>query len=406
MSSEMQTQYYHHGRFKVAGGILPDAVTAYRTYGDSKNPCIVFPTCYGGRLDSEQLGSFVSENIGIHVQTRCVETTNEDEENTENPLGTHLAQALNPEKYYIVTFALFSNGESSSPSNTKAPYNGPYFPAISYEDNVRAQHVVLAKKLGIEEVFAVIGFSMGAQQVIIVTFLSGPFSTEQSFVKAYYWGVMYPELVQRHLNFLLQSNDCTDFLSVSFVVICGSARTSPHNQCFIEGPKSALLASKDFDDGHYTSTPQHGIRAFGRAYSAWAYGQTWYRDKQYLYDGKYTDLNSFLREDWEAGFLDAWDANDMITLINTWQQGDVSLVRHGGDFQKCLSEIKPRALIMPCKTDLYFPPEDSEIEVSLMKKKADLFIIDSVWGHMAGGGSNSVDDAAIFSKIKEFFGSV
>jgi hypothetical protein len=35
-----------------------------------------------------------------------------------------------------------------------------------------------------------------------------------------------------------------------------------------------MLASKDFADGHYQSTPQHGIRAFGRVYSAWAYGQT------------------------------------------------------------------------------------------------------------------------------------
>lgn len=43
---------------------------------------------------------------------------------------------------------------------------------------------------------------------------------------------------------------------------------------FLEGPKAALAASKDFDDGHYTSVPQIGVRAFGRAYSAWAYGQT------------------------------------------------------------------------------------------------------------------------------------
>jgi hypothetical protein len=43
---------------------------------------------------------------------------------------------------------------------------------------------------------------------------------------------------------------------------------------FLEGPKAALVASKDFEGGHYTVTPQHGIRAFGRVYSAWAYGQT------------------------------------------------------------------------------------------------------------------------------------
>lgn len=48
----MSIQYDHHGRFRVAGGVVPDAVTAYCTYGDPKNPCMVFPTCYGGKLDS------------------------------------------------------------------------------------------------------------------------------------------------------------------------------------------------------------------------------------------------------------------------------------------------------------------------------------------------------------------
>lgn len=47
---ENQTQYYEHGRFKVAGGVLPNAITAYRTYGDPSNPCIVFPTCYGAKM--------------------------------------------------------------------------------------------------------------------------------------------------------------------------------------------------------------------------------------------------------------------------------------------------------------------------------------------------------------------
>lgn len=48
---------------------------------------------------------------------------------------------------------------------------------------------------------------------------------------------------------------------------------------FLEGPKAALVASKDFEDGHYHEPPQHGIRAFARVYCAWAYGQT----VRYLY---------------------------------------------------------------------------------------------------------------------------
>jgi homoserine O-acetyltransferase len=69
---------------------------------------------------------------------------------------------------------------------------------------------------------------------------------------------------------------------------------------------------------------------------------------------RYSDLQSFLREEWEAGFLAAWDANDMLSLLHTWQKGDVSTLRHDGNLAKCLSEIKSKGLIMPCKTDLYF----------------------------------------------------
>ncbi|PPQ97864.1 hypothetical protein CVT26_013033 [Gymnopilus dilepis] len=333
MSTQPPTQYHHHGRFHVAGGSLPDAVTAYRTYGDPTKPCIIFPTCYGGKLDSQLY--MVGEG-----------------------------KVMDPTKYFVVTFALFSNGESSSPSNTPAPYNGPYFPAVSYEDNIRAQYAVL-QKLGIKKVFAVIGFSMGGQQ-------------------AYHWPVMYPEVVER------------------YVVICGSARTSPHNICFLEGPKAALVASKDFYDGHYKEKAEQGIRAFARVYSAWAYGQTWFREHKYTFGGMYPDLATFLRERWEDRFSSNWDANDLITLLHTWQRGDISKIRHGGDLQVCLNGIQAKGLIMPSKTDLYFPPEDSVNELTSLTSTARLVVIDTVWGHTAGGGSNPEDDAFVQAEIKKF----
>ncbi|KAI0779487.1 homoserine O-acetyltransferase [Fomes fomentarius] len=336
MSPGSSVQFHHHGRFRIAGGVLPDAITAYRTYGDPANPCIVFPTCYGGRLDSQ-----------------------------DYMIGPD--KALDPTKYYIVTFALFSNGEPP-------PYNGPYFPAVSYEDNIRAQYAVLTTVLGIKKVLCVIGFSMGAQQ-------------------AYYWPVVYPDFVDK------------------FVVICGSARTSMHNKCFLEGPKAALVNSKDFEYGHYTKEPQFGIRAFGRAYSAWAYGQTWFREHGYLKGDTYASLEDFLRTEWEGGFLGTWDANDLITLLHTWQDGDVTLVGKGGQysaahnddgFASTLASIKAKGLIMPCKTDLYFPPEDSQIEMRLLNSGSKLVVIDSVWGHMAGGGANAQDDEFIKVEVRRF----
>jgi homoserine O-acetyltransferase len=51
-----------------------------------------------------------------------------------------------------------------------------------------------------------------------------------------------------------------------------------------------------------------------------------------------------------------------------------------------MQAIKAKALIMPAKTDLYFPPEDSEIEVQNMRPGiGELKVIPSIWGHWAGG---------------------
>jgi len=136
-------------------------------------------------------------------------------------------------------------------------------------------------------------------------------------------------------------------------------------------------------------------------YSAWAYGQTWFRQHQYLMNGTYSDLESFLRDRWEGRFLATWDANDMITLLRTWQAGDISKIRDGGDLQKTLSSITAKGLIMPCKTDLYFTPEDSQNEIALLKD-ARLVVIDSVWGHVAGGGGSEVDTAFIQKEVGKF----
>ena len=106
------------------------------------------------------------------------------------------------------------------------------------------------------------------------------------------------------------------------------------------------------------------------------YALQWFRQKLYLHGGKYSDLNIFLHAEWEEGFF-AWDANALLTLLETWQLGDVSNIDlhstldssldantlrnggsvsgGGGDLASVLGGIKAKGLIMPCKTDLYFP---------------------------------------------------
>lgn len=43
-------------------------------------------------------------------------------------------------------------------------------------------------------------------------------------------------------------------------------------------------------------------------------------------------------------------------MLQTWQNGDISKqVPYDGNFEKALASIRAKALVLPSKTDLYFP---------------------------------------------------
>ena len=257
-------------------------------------------------------------------------------------------RALDPERHFIVSIDLFGNALSSSPSNHPAPQEGPRFPRTTFFDNVACQHRLLTERLGIGRLALVTGWSMGGCQ-------------------SFQWGAQYPDMVDAILPF------------------CGSARTASHNIVFLEGVKAALCADAAWNGGDYTSQPVTGLKAFGRVYAGWAYSQTWYREEHYR-DLGFETLEDVLL-DWEADHAGNWDANNLLHKLWTWQKGDISAnERYGGDFGKALASITPRAIVMPCSTDLYFPPEDNEIEVASMPD-AELRVFQTVWGHCAASGN-------------------
>ncbi|KIW33555.1 uncharacterized protein PV07_00395 [Cladophialophora immunda] len=83
-------------------------------------------------------------------------------------------------------------------------------------------------------------------------------------------------------------------------------------------------------------------------------------------------------------------------------------LNHGpvkGDFVQALASIKAKVLVMPSRTDLYFPPEDSVEEVKHLRH-GELRVIETIWGHVAGGGGGSKQDTEfIKSCIRELLAS-
>ena len=88
--------------------------------------------------------------------------------------------------------------------------------------------------------------------------------------------------------------------------------------------------------------------------------------------------------DFVTSIFGTFDANDLLAMVATWQAADVGAhPNFEGDVKAALGAMSARALVMPCQTDLYFPPEDNELEVAAMPN-VTLSVIPSTWGHLAG----------------------
>ena len=154
---------------------------------------------------------------------------------------------------------------------------------------------LLTKHLGVRRIALIVGWSMAGMQ-------------------AYQWAAQYPEMVEAILPY------------------CASARCSPINHAFLDGPKAALQADAAWCEGEYGTPPERGLRAFGRVYVAWAYSAKFFRDGLYRQLG-FDSVEGLVR-DWELDHL-RWDANDLLAKIWTWQNADISdNAIYRGDFDR------------------------------------------------------------------------
>ena len=282
----------------------------------------------------ETHGRLAPARDNVVVFPTCFDGTDVDNEFLIGP-----GRALDPERWFVVVPNMLANGLSTSPSSAPEPFGGGRFPLVTHADNVALQARLLREHLGVERVQLALGWSMGGQQ-------------------AYHWAAMYPELVER------------------IAVLCGAARTAPHTFVFLEGMRSALGG---------------GLRAIARAWAGWALSQAWYRRAGWEEMG-YDSLEDFLVRYWEAMYERA-DAANLAAQIRTWQACDVGAAA-GAGYEETMRSIAARAVLMPGRTDLYFPPEDSEAEAALLRD-ARLAVIPSDWGHYAGGGHDPDDVAFI-----------
>ncbi|WP_417547846.1 alpha/beta fold hydrolase [Marinobacter segnicrescens] len=269
---------------------------------------------------------------------------------------------LDPERYCIVIPAMLGAGESSSPSNTRGDQGGAGFPRLTLYDNIALQKRLVDDVFGGASLALVAGWSMGGMQAL-------------------QWAAAWPDRVR------------------AVVASCCTAECSPHNWLFLEGVKAALKADPSFQEGRYNRPPEAGLRAFARVYAGWAYSQAFFRnggDKALGFESV-----EALLQFWEQDHL-AQDANDLLSVLDAWQRGSVGRFPGNRDnLPRALSRITMPARLLPCRTDLYFTVEDAGREAALMPG-ARLDVIESDWGHIAGGpGRNPAVMVQMFRAMTE-----
>ncbi len=132
-------------------------------------------------------------------------------------------KALDPARYFIVAIDAIGNGLTSSPSTSKAqPLDK--FPRFTIRDMVASQHAVLTQVLGLKEVLAVAGASMGGMQAL-------------------QWGVSHPGFMR------------------AIVAMTPMARTAPWSVAVNETCRAALMADPAWNGRHFTA--RAGARAGG-----------------------------------------------------------------------------------------------------------------------------------------------
>jgi homoserine O-acetyltransferase/O-succinyltransferase len=187
------------------------------------------------------------------------------------------------------------------------------------------------------------------------------------------------------------------------IVLCSSAKTAEHNKvcsspvcCAPSRPRPSISAAA-------ASLPSRSARcAIGHIYAGWALSQDFYRERLHLTALGAADLETYLKNDWEASFQKRRAADCYAQLV-AWLHSDISAgTLYNSDLAKALGAIKAKVLLMPSETDLYFRVADNALEMQHLAK-AKLLPIPSIWGHRGGNPSvNPTDKVFVKAAVRRW----
>ena len=260
-------------------------------------------------------------------------------------------KALDPDKYFIICTDAIGNGLTTSPSTSVAQPR-LRFPRFQIRDMVASQHRLLTEHLGLSHAVAVIGPSMGGMQTL-------------------QWGVSHPEFMD------------------GLVALVPLAKTPAWTVSVLEASRKAIMLDPAWQEGNYTSPPEHGIRLWRDILLLAARTPEINRDQ---FPHNQLDVLPWLQQT-ETSLIKAFDANDWIYQTWAYERHDVgSTPGFGGDTAKALQAIKAKTLILLGSKDLLNPEwEPQEAAKHIRNAKVVTIRPATVTGHAAAGGAFAAD---------------
>lgn len=268
---------------------------------------------------------------------------------------------IDTDKYFVIC-SNFLGGCSGTtgPSSVNPKTNKPYgmdFPIITIADMVKVQKLLL-DKLGVKQLLAVVGGSVGGMQVL-------------------QWTVDYPEFVK------------------AAIPIATTSHLGAQSIAFDAVGRNAILADSDFADGQYHNGPgpSRGL-SIARMIGHITYlseegmrekfGRQLRNAEDYSYDlGAEFSVETYLDYQGQS-FVERFDANSYLYLTKAADYFDLD-VAYGG-LERAFAETQTRFMVISFTSDWLFTPVQSEEIVNALvanRKDVSYANIESSYGHDA-----------------------
>ena len=314
-----QTAHFSEPLALKSGAVLPQFDLVYETYGqlnaDKSNAVLI---CHALSGTHHVAGKYTLEDKNPGWWDNLV--------GPGKPLDTN--------KFFVIGVNNLggchgSTGAASINPATQKPW-GSTFPVLTVEDWVKSQ-ALLADHLGIKQLAAVVGGSLGGMQAL-------------------QWTLTYPERVRHAL------------------VIASAPNLTAQNIAFNEVARQAIITDPEFHGGDFYEhgvVPRRGLRiarmlghitylsddAMGAKF-----GRVIKDNIKYSFDVEF-EMESYLRYQGDK-FANEFDANTYLRMTRALDYFDPAL-EYGGDLSKALAEVKAQFLVVSFTSDWRFSPARS-----------------------------------------------